>query len=211
MTAATGKPAWRASLRAARAAVPEPVRSAEARALASWVAGLSGTVCAYHPVGTEPGSVLMLEALLAAGCRVLLPVVTPGGAALDWARYSGTGLAVGPYGLLEPIGPRLGAAAVSAAGTVLVPALAVDQHGVRLGRGGGYYDRSLVLAAGDAALVAVVRDAEMVPELPAEPHDILMTAALTPSAGFTPLGRTPGGAGSNGSPCPSVLSAWRLR
>ena len=194
MAAARGKPAWRASLLVARSAVPPSVRSAEARSLASWVGRLTGTVCAYWPVGTEPGSVLMLDALLAAGCRVLLPVVPfGGGAALDWGEYvPGSGaLARGPYGLLEPVGPRLGAEAVASAGTVLVPALAVDRRGVRLGRGGGYYDRSLVLAAPGAALVAVVRDSEVVAELPAEPHDVLMTAALTPSSGFTPLPRLP--------------------
>jgi 5-formyltetrahydrofolate cyclo-ligase len=155
------------------------------------VGGLSGTVCAYWPVGAEPGSVLMLDALLAAGCRVLLPVVVPGAGPLDWAEYApgSATLAAGPYGLLEPVGQRLGVAAVASAETVLVPALAVDRRGVRLGRGGGYYDRSLLLAAPEAALVAVVRDSEVVAELPAEPHDVPMTAALTPSSGFTPLGR----------------------
>jgi 5-formyltetrahydrofolate cyclo-ligase len=70
-----------------------------------------------------------------------------------------------------------------------VPALAVDRRGVRLGRGGGYYDRSLPLAAPGAALVAVVRDTELVPHLPSDPHDVPMTAALTPTAGLTPLPR----------------------
>lgn len=130
----------------------------------------------------------MLDALVAAGCRVLLPVVARRGSPLDWAMYTGAdGLAAGPYGLLEPVGPRLGVVAVSAADIVLVPALAVDRRGVRLGRGAGYYDRSLVLAAPGATLIAVVRDAELVPCLPAAPHDVPMTAALTPSAGLTPL------------------------
>ena len=186
MAATKGKPAWRAELLAARSAVPARVRSAEARALASWMAELSGTVCAYHPVGTEPGSASMLDALLAVGCRVLLPVLAGSVSPLDWAPYDRR-LVTGPYGLLEPAGPRLGCAALASAGTVLVPALAVDRRGVRLGRGGGYYDRSLVLAAPGAALVAVARDPEFVAELPRDPHDVPMTHALTPTAGFTPL------------------------
>jgi len=70
---------------------------------------------------------------------------------------------------------------------VLVPALAVDRRGVRLGRGGGFYDRSLPLCAPGARLVAVVRDEEVVDELPAEPHDVPMTHALTPGAGLIAL------------------------
>jgi len=204
---ADDKPAWRSRLLVARAAVPPDVRVAEASALARWVGELSGTVCAYVPIGSEPGSPAMLDALVAAGCRVLLPVVARGPAPLDrapldrapldwapldWAEYSGpAGLVPGGsgLGLLEPVGPRLGHAALGLADTVLVPALAVDLRGVRLGRGGGHYDRSLPLAAAGARLVGVVRDVELVARLPVEPHDVLMTAALTPSAGFTPLPR----------------------
>jgi 5-formyltetrahydrofolate cyclo-ligase len=184
------KSAWRARVIASRRQVPAEVRAAEAVALAGRVRALSGTVCAYWPVGLEPGSPLMLDALLDAGCRVLLPVVVPG-AVLDWAVYRGTDSVVtSGSGLraLEPLGPRLGPVAVAEAATVLVPALAVDRQGVRLGRGAGYYDRSLVLASAGVAKVAVVRDEELVPRLPRAPHDVLMTAALTPSAGFTPLG-----------------------
>jgi 5-formyltetrahydrofolate cyclo-ligase len=72
---------------------------------------------------------------------------------------------------------------------VLVPALAVDRRGNRLGRGAGFYDRSLIYAAPQARLVAVVRDEELVDELPADPHDVRMTHALTPSGGIVTLPR----------------------
>ena len=62
--------------------------------------------------------------------------------------------------------------ALADATVVFVPALAVDRAGVRLGRGAGFYDRSLPLAAPAARLVAVVRDDELVDEVPAEPHDV---------------------------------------
>ncbi len=71
---------------------------------------------------------------------------------------------------------------------IIVPALAVDRSGVRLGRGAGFYDRSLPLRNPLARLVAVVRDAELVDELPGEPHDVRMTDALTPGSGLVPLG-----------------------
>ena len=63
----------------------------------------------------------------------------------------------------------------------------LDRHGVRLGRGGGYYDRSLPLCRPDTRLVAVVRDAEVVDELPQEPHDVRVTHALTPRRGLIAL------------------------
>lgn len=145
-------------------------------------------VCCYLPVGSEPGSPALVDALAGQGRRVLLPVVT-GAAPLDWAAYAGPeSLVPGPYGLLEPCGPLLGAAAIGLAGLVLVPALAVDRVGTRLGRGGGHYDRSLPLATAGTPLVAVVRDVELVDFLPAEPHDVRMTAALSPIGGMRPLG-----------------------
>lgn len=176
---------WRAQLLAARRAVPPEVRAAEADALARVVPRWTGMVCAYHPVGTEPGSAGILDALRDGGARVLLPVVA-GHGTLDWAEHDGA-LRSGPLGLLEPVGPRLGSAAVADAAVVLVPALAVDRGGTRLGRGAGYYDRTLLLTTGGTQLVAVVRDVELVEELPAEQHDVRVTAALTPGRGLLPL------------------------
>lgn len=180
------KRAWRARLLAARRLVPSARHAADATALAAAIGSLPGDpVCCYLPVGTEPGSPAMLRAL--AGRRVLLPVVT-GPDPLDWAVYEGpASLADGPYGLREPTGTRLGPAAIGQAELILVPALAVDRHGTRLGRGGGHYDRSLPLIEPGTPLVAVVRDDELVATLPAEPHDVRMTAALTPTGGYQPL------------------------
>jgi 5-formyltetrahydrofolate cyclo-ligase len=102
---------------------------------------------------------------------------------LRWGEYRSDGLAVGRWGLLEPLEPWLPESAVADASLVLVPALAVDRCGVRLGRGRGFYDRSLAGRDPQARLVAVVRDDEFVDELPSEPHDVRMTHALTPKRG----------------------------
>lgn len=185
------KPALRRRLLTARRAVPTEVREAEAAALAAVaLPGVPGTVCAYWPVGSEPGSPTLLDGLLRRGCRVLLPVVDAPGP-LDWAEYIGAGsLRAGPLGLREPTGPRLGCTAIAEAALVLVPALAVDHNGVRLGRGGGHYDRTLPLAVPGTPLVAVVRDDEVLAWLPAEPHDVLVSAALTPGGGLVALPRS---------------------
>jgi 5-formyltetrahydrofolate cyclo-ligase len=190
----SAKWALRRRLVAARRAVPAAVREAEAAALAAVaLPGLPGTVCAYWPVSDEPGSPELLDNLAHCGCRVLLPLVgPPTGAAgpLDWAEYTGAGsLRAGPLGLREPTGPRLGCAVIATAVLVLVPALAVDWHGIRLGRGGGHYDRTLPLATPDTPLVAIVRDDEVLASVPVQPHDVPVTAALTPGRGLFPLGR----------------------
>jgi 5-formyltetrahydrofolate cyclo-ligase len=189
------KAAWREKLLAQRRSVADDVRAGEARMLADHVRAVvsSGSaVCAYAPVGVEPGSIGMLDALLRWSGRVLLPVAatsdddTP--LALQWGDYRPGRLTAGRFGLLEPQKPWLPPAAVAEAGVIFVPALAVDRAGVRLGRGRGFYDRSLVWRDPQALLIAVVRDVEVLDELPAEPHDVRMTHALTPGHGLIALG-----------------------
>lgn len=150
--------------------------------------GPAALVCAYLPVGGEPGSIAMLDALREAGHVVLLPVVPPAPGSLDWARYEGPGsVTAGPLGLREPTGARLGVAGITSASVVLVPALAVDRRGNRLGRGGGYYDRTLPLAGPDALVTAVIDDGELLDAIPTEPHDVRVAAVLRPATGVTLL------------------------
>ena len=194
--ATTAKAALRKRLLAARRLVTDEVRADEARALSEHVAAVvdrDSTVCAYVPVGAEPGSIAMLDVMLAPSRRVLLPVArtntddTP--VALQWAEYRPGQLVTARFGLLEPDGPRLPVTALQRASVVLVPALAVDRTGVRLGRGRGFYDRTMVHRDRRARLIAVVRDVELLDELPREPHDVAMTHALTPERGMIDLGR----------------------
>lgn len=186
------KRAWRRRLLAARALVSCEERARRAVALTGSVLAMAaetdGPVCAYVAVGTEPWSVDGLDALRAAGHEVLLPVVPASPSALDWARYDGA-LTPARFGLLEPVGPRLGPAAVGEARLVLVPGLAVDRAGVRLGRGAGHYDRTLPLVTPGVPLVMVLDDDELVDALPAEPHDHPVTGVLRPASGHTTLGK----------------------
>jgi 5-formyltetrahydrofolate cyclo-ligase len=117
---------------------------------------------------------------------VLLPVGPVAGSELAWAVDTGR-LVPGRFGLLEPVGPRLGPTAIGTADVVVVPALAVSRAGVRLGRGGGYYDRALRHARDGALVVAVVFDDEVVDEVPAEPHDHRVDVVVTPAGGWQAL------------------------
>ncbi|MFD6161657.1 5-formyltetrahydrofolate cyclo-ligase [Nocardia sp. NPDC060256] len=184
------KHAWRTEILARRAAMSAEQHAANTLGLIAAVGRLAVRewVCAYVPVRGEPGSTQVLDALRAAGARVLVPVTGPPGP-LNWAEYTGRdSLRRARFGLLEPIGETLPTAAVGWAELILVPALAVDRRGVRLGRGAGYYDRTLSAARPDARLVAVVGDEELVNRLPEEPHDRRMGWALTPQRGLQRLG-----------------------
>jgi 5-formyltetrahydrofolate cyclo-ligase len=146
------------------------------------------TVAAYVSVGSEPGTPALLDALRARGVRVLLPALLPDND-LDWGAYTGDGSLArvrhgGRMALFEPSGERLGPDAVTTADVVLLPGLAVDARGMRLGRGGGSYDRVLArLERADAhpALVVLLYDTEVVEHVPAEPHDRPVHAVVTPS------------------------------
>lgn len=139
----------------------------------------AATVTAYVSIPAEPGTGPLLEALAGRGRHVLLPVVRPD-LDLDWARYDGSLVSAG-RGLLEPTGPRLGREAVATADVVLVPALAVDRRGMRLGRGGGCYDRALGRVPVGTPVCALLHEGELVDEVPTEPHDRPVTAVALPS------------------------------
>ncbi|ELS53955.1 5-formyltetrahydrofolate cyclo-ligase [Streptomyces viridochromogenes] len=147
------------------------------------------TVAAYVSVGSEPGTLALLDALRARGVRVLLPALLPDND-LDWGAYSGEDSLVrvqhgGKMALFEPAGERLGPDAVTDADVVLLPGLAVDARGMRLGRGGGSYDRVLARlerAGARPALVVLLYDSEVVERVPEEPHDRPVHAVVTPSA-----------------------------
>jgi 5-formyltetrahydrofolate cyclo-ligase len=164
-------------------------RAASAAALTTaLLGGLSEarTVAAYVPEEIEPGHGRLPAAFTQLGVPILLPAVPAQGRELAWAVDTGR-LAPGRFGLLEPVGPRLGPTAIGTADVVVLPALAVARDGVRLGRGGGYYDRALQHVRPDAALVALLFDDELLDELPVEEHDRRVTAVVTPSGGWQEL------------------------
>jgi len=152
---------------------------------------LSGarTVAAYVSVGSEPGTRVLLDALRERGVRVLLPVLLPDND-LDWAAYEGPDrLERAGRGLLEPAGQRLGRDAVLEADAVLLPGLAVDARGMRLGRGGGSYDRvlaRLTAAGAHPALVVLLYGDEVLARVPVEPHDHPVDVVVTPSGVHRP-------------------------
>lgn len=158
--------------------------------LTTWLASVAGAApalssrplaAAYAPLPTEPGGNHLLPGILRAGWDVLLPVIE-GEGELKWAAYTPGSLVPGTrFGIAEPAGPRLPPAALADCQAIILPALGVDRHGVRLGQGAGYYDRALAATGRDAPRAALVYDEELYDALPAEPHDQPVDAAVTPS------------------------------
>jgi 5-formyltetrahydrofolate cyclo-ligase len=187
---AVDKASLRRRLAAARAARPDSERATAGRLIRDHVLELpqmaaAGTVAAYYSAGAEPATRSLLFALWKRGSYVILPVLLPDGD-LDWASFEGPdSLAPGRNGILQPTEPARGPEAISRAHVVLVPALAVDAAGLRLGRGGGSYDRALARVGGQVPTIALLYDDELLPSVPAEPHDRAVRAVARPSHGVT--------------------------
>jgi 5-formyltetrahydrofolate cyclo-ligase len=187
------KAALRSRLLAARAELTAEQRTAAARAIRDALlerpeVQMAGTIAAYYSVGTEPDTRGLVYALWKRGSYVLLPLLRPDGD-LDWASYEGPdSLVAGPRGLREPGEPPRGVDAVARADVVLVPALAVDAAGRRLGRGGGSYDRALARVGPLVPLIALIYDDELVEQVPAEGHDVAVRATARPRSGLTDTG-----------------------
>ena len=152
----------RAQIRAARSG---RVASADwvERVLARVPVG--SVVCAYVALPSEPPTEAVIEALLARGDSVYLPIAEQG---LTWvpAAASRPWQAWGLRGSC-PVAP----VDLPPVDVILVPALAVDMTGRRLGQGGGYYDR-FVPAHPGARTVALLWSGEVLPDIGAQPHDI---------------------------------------
>lgn len=197
------KDARRRVIRAARARLTARTRERAADDLAQVVGDLpqvraARCVAAYVARPNEPGTLPLLERLAARGTRVLLPALGTG-LQRDWAWLASPAEFVvrAPGRPPEPVGPTLGAGALTEADVVIVPALAVDTSGARLGQGGGWYDRVLEHARPDALVVAMVFDDEVYDArthpLPCEPHDRGVDVVATPHGARRLSPRPPSG------------------
>ncbi|GAA3164986.1 5-formyltetrahydrofolate cyclo-ligase [Planomonospora alba] len=176
----------RSLIRQRRASIPEEERHASAVRIREtlldqpWVQ-MAGLVACYWSIGAEPATHGLVFALWKHGATVMLPVLRED-LDLDWAVYDGPdSLVPGRFGTMEPTDVRRGADAIRTAALVIVPALAVDRStGVRLGQGGGSYDRALARVGPNVPTVALLHEGELVDGVPAEPHDRPVRYAALP-------------------------------
>ncbi len=168
----TDKAALRRELKRRRAALPR--REEKNAALLAALTALpelqqARALLCYVSVGEEPDTRSLLEVAWARGQEVYAPVCRPGGR-LTFHRVAGwEDLAPAPFGLLEPDPLRCPAWTPGPGAVCVVPGLAFDETGHRLGYGKGYYDRFLAVFEGIA--VGLCYGALLLPALPREAHD----------------------------------------
>ena len=137
--------------------------AAQERLASSQLAHSARCVGLYRALPSECGTASLAAALQSLGKEICYPAVVAG--ALQFRRASGV-FVRGSLGIEEPTGAAVELAAID---LLVVPAIAVDFNGRRLGRGKGFYDRTLVRFA--AVSVALVFDAQLVHQVPVGEHD----------------------------------------
>ena len=198
---ASGKADLRRAVLRRRRERPAEEVAAAGQALAARVLALLDPVlqaepgrpaAAYASIAGEPPTPPLLADLGRRGRRVLLPVLLDDGD-LDWAAADDRRPVPGRAGTFSPPGPRLGPEAVSAAVAVVVPGVAADPYGGRLGRGGGSYDRALARVPAAVPTVLLLFDDEVVDAVPLEAHDRRVSHVVTPSRTLVVADRIPAG------------------
>ncbi len=180
------KPGWRAlARRLRRASTTRHQHGAVlAEALAAFaVASDAQLVGLYHPIGAEVDTRPLANALLAAGISVAYPRLRADDVSLDFVACAGpSALVTRPRSrLMEPAGPALDSARID---LLVTPALAVNAALVRLGQGGGSYDRYLPTLRDDAVVVAAVAAACCLPWGPVHRHDRAVQLVCTEAGLF---------------------------
>jgi 5-formyltetrahydrofolate cyclo-ligase len=176
------KRALRAELVAARARLTPAERAERSEAIAARLERhppfhAATTVALYAPLGAEVDAGPVLRAAQARGVRVLFPRAVAGERRLDFCACRPGELVRGPLGAGEPP-PGAAAVPLPEIQCFVVPGVGFSRDGLRLGRGGGYYDATLALAPG-ALRVGVAFELQLCPELPREPHDVPLDAVVT--------------------------------
>lgn len=131
----------------------------------------------YAPIHNEVMTGLIRDGALSSGKRLCYPAVT--GNELEFRRVEAAiDLVPGAFGILEPT-PKCPVCPPNTIDLVLVPGVAFDLFGRRIGYGKGYYDRTLHSLEGNGRLVGLCFDFQLVEKISGEPHDVLMDVIIT--------------------------------
>lgn len=136
----------------------------------------SNTVCTFLSAFKEPDTAEIIRLLLKSGKRVAVPVTDEKSITLSLSYIDSTeNLTRGAYGIYEPL--SVCPANIGDMDTVLVPALAFDRSGGRMGFGKGYYDK--LLANENCIKIGLCYGFQLFDKIPTEPHDVMMDIIIT--------------------------------
>jgi len=136
----------------------------------------AGTVLLYHALPDEVDTQMLIDKAMFMDKKVLLPVVV--GDDLELRIYQGPdSMRVGAYGILEPTGPVFPLSEYDSIDLAVIPGMAFDGYGNRLGRGKGYYDR-LLPRLRNAMKIGFCFPFQRVERVPAEAHDVKVGIGL---------------------------------
>ena len=171
------KATLRRQMRQSKAALTSEQKSAECEAVWRWVEEIAAFkevqhILLYHSLPDELSTHSVIDRWVQLGKSVYLPVVI--GDDLVVRRYSREAMQRGEFNIMEPTGDDVDTDVLQ---LIVVPGVAFDKSGNRLGRGKGYYDRLLSRTA--AVCVGVCYDCQLLPHIPAEPHDRAMYYIVT--------------------------------
>ena len=182
---AEAKTSLRQSALRRRAALPEAERARWSRRIVARILDLppyerSSVVLAYASFGTEIGTGEFLKRVLGDGKNLILPRVERGRLGLYEVGDLARDLAPGPWDIPEPIPDYCPVADPGSIDFALIPGVAFDGTGGRLGYGAGYYDRLLAGGLADhAPLVSGAFEAQIVDRVPVDPHDVRVDLVVT--------------------------------
>jgi len=188
---ANTKRALRAELRERRRLTTPRERESATRTLTGFLIELAtsldvGSISAYLSTDDEPSTRDFLHWALEKGITVYLPISREDGL-LDWATFDGTDEELDLLGMPTPSGELLGPIAINDVDLILVPAAAIDQTGMRMGWGRGYFDKTRGSMERRLPVYAVVFGSEFVDSVPSEVHDQRVDGVVTP-LGITTFG-----------------------
>jgi len=170
-----------------RRGLPDPERRLRTDALMGHLEGLTelggpGRVATYVALADEVDVTAPAERWRAAGWVLHLPRLM-GGGEMEFARFGpGDELVANRYGIGEPTGPAVGVADLD---VVIVPCVAVDDNGTRVGFGAGYYDRALA-ATPRPFLVGVAFEVQRFTSIERRPWDVPLDVVVTDAGVLRP-------------------------
>jgi 5-formyltetrahydrofolate cyclo-ligase len=179
------KQAFRRQMLAERAALPAGERADRSREACRHLLSFAKlaacrTVMAFHPMREELDIVPFLDSARQRGQEVWLPLTLVAERRLIPYRYTGPDmLRPGAYGIMEPDPAKAEEADLAALDAVLVPGVAFDRQGGRMGYGGGFYDRFLAALDRKPMLIGCGYHFQVVPSVPVEPHDVRLDYLVT--------------------------------